>query len=62
MLLRNDLLHYAAPRARTIRILWIDAAQKIAYTFELNAKSAHPQIATLSSLVEDVRQQARSCC
>jgi hypothetical protein len=57
MLIRNDLLHYAAPRPRTIRILWIDAAQKIAYTFELNAKSAHPQIATLSSLVEDVRQQ-----
>jgi hypothetical protein len=57
MLLRNDLLRYAAPRARTIRILWIDAAQKIAYTFELNGKSAHPQIATLSSLVDDVRQQ-----
>lgn len=57
MLLRNDLLQYASPRARTIRILWIDAAQKIAYTFELNGKSAHPQIATLASLVEDVRQQ-----
>jgi hypothetical protein len=57
MLLRNDLLQYASPRARTIRILWIDAAQKIAYTFELHAKSAHPQIATLSSLIDDVRQQ-----
>lgn len=55
MLLRNDLLHYSAPRARTIRILWIDSAQKIAYTFELNAKSAHPQIATLHSLHDDVR-------
>lgn len=57
MLLRNDLLHYTAPRARTIRILWIDAAQKIAYTFELNGKSAHPQIAPLSALVDDVREQ-----
>ncbi|SHG56697.1 hypothetical protein [Massilia sp. CF038] len=54
MLLRNDLLHYTFPRERTVRILWIDAAHKIAYTFELHAKSAHPQIATLGSLVEDV--------
>lgn len=57
MLLRNDLLHYTYPRARTLRILWIDAAHKIAYTFELNAKSAHPQIATLQSLADDVRHQ-----
>lgn len=57
MLIRNDLLHYASPRPRTIRILWIDAAQTIAYTFELNAKSAHPQMATLQSLLEDVRRQ-----
>lgn len=57
MLLRNDLLHYTLPRERTIRILWIDSAQTIAYTFELNAKSAHPKIATLQSLVEDVHQK-----
>jgi hypothetical protein len=57
MLLRNDLLHYDFPHPRTIRILWIDAAEKLAYTFELDAKSAHPQLATLQSLVDDVRRQ-----
>lgn len=57
MLLRNDLLHYDFPHPRTIRILWIDAAEKLAYTFELDAKSAHPQLATLQSLIDDVRRQ-----
>ncbi|MFL6657203.1 MAG: hypothetical protein ACJ8GW_03965 [Massilia sp.] len=57
MLLRNDLLHYALPRPRTVRILWIDSAQAIAYTFELNARSAHPQLVALKSLVADVQQQ-----
>ena len=51
MLLRNDLLEYAAPRARTVRILWIDADQALAWLFELNAKGAAPELATLASLV-----------
>ncbi len=57
MLLRNDLLHYLAPRPRTVRILWIDRAQTIAYTFELNARNAHPQLEPLKALVADVEQQ-----
>ena len=57
MLLKNDLLHYPSPSPRTVRILWIDSAQAIAYTYELNARSAHPQLAALASLVADVEQQ-----
>jgi hypothetical protein len=57
MLLKNDLLHYPSPRPRTVRILWIDSAQAIAYTFELHARSAHPQLASVKSLVADVEQQ-----
>lgn len=56
MLLKNDLLHYASPRPRNVRILWIDAAQAIAYTYELKARSAHPQLVPLASLVADVAQ------
>lgn len=57
MLLKNDLLHYPSPRPRTVRILWIDQAQAIAYTFELHARSAHPQVESLKSLVADVEQR-----
>ena len=57
MLLKNDLLHYPSPRPRTVRILWIDSAQAIAYTFELHARSAHPQVESLKSLVADVEQR-----
>jgi hypothetical protein len=57
MLLRNDLLHYPSPRARTVRILWIDSAQAIAYTYELHTRSAYPQLVALKSLVADVQQQ-----
>jgi len=55
MLLRNDLLEYTQPHPHTVRILWIDSANTLAYTFELNAKSAHPEVATMASLVDDVR-------
>lgn len=57
MLLRNDLLEYTAPRPRTVRILWIDADQGRAWLFELNAKGAAPELATLASLVADVQAQ-----
>lgn len=57
MLLRNDLLEYTQPQPRTVRILWIDSAATVAYIFELHAKSAHPELVTLASLADDVRQQ-----
>lgn len=57
MLLRNDVLEYIAPAARAVRILWIDAGQTVAYTIELNARSAQPQMALVRGLVEDVLAQ-----
>ena len=54
MLLRNDVLEYTVPAARTVRILWIDAGQAIAYIIALNAKSAHPEMVLMRALVEDV--------
>jgi hypothetical protein len=55
MLLRNDLLQYAEPHARTVRILWIDREQTIAYVFDLNTRGAHPELAPLRTLVADVQ-------
>jgi hypothetical protein len=54
MLLRNDVLHYDGPTARALRILWIDPAREIAYTFELAAPAALPQPARLRMLEADV--------
>ena len=42
MLLRNDVLAYPGERLRTLRILWIDAAQGLAYTYELGLAHALP--------------------
>lgn len=57
MLLRNDLLHYQAPHPSTLRILWIDGERTIAYVYALGARGAQPEIATLASLVADVKSQ-----
>jgi hypothetical protein len=60
MLLRNDVLEYSlpAPKAvaglRTVRILWIDDGQAVAWTIALQAKSAQPEMVAVRTLVEDV--------
>ena len=57
MLLRNDVLAYPGERLRTLRILWIDAAQGLAYTYELGLAHALPRRAALELLVADVQQR-----
>jgi hypothetical protein len=57
MLLRNDVLEYSAPAARAVRILWIDACQALAYTIELNARAAQPQMVLMRALVGDVLER-----
>ncbi|MES2321536.1 MAG: hypothetical protein V4633_04680 [Pseudomonadota bacterium] len=57
MLLRNDVLEYTLPHPHTVRILWVDSTGTIAYTYELNASRATPQLATMQTLVDDVREQ-----
>lgn len=56
MLLRNDLLDYAGSRPHTIRILWIDGAATLAYTYELRLADALPRAVALAELADDVRQ------
>jgi hypothetical protein len=57
MLLRNDVLHYAEPTPRNVRILWVAESGEVAYTFELGAQAALPQPARVSMLEADVRAQ-----
>ncbi|MDL2354417.1 MAG: hypothetical protein QFF03_04085 [Pseudomonadota bacterium] len=57
MLLKNDVLEYTVPAPRTVRILWIDACQALAYTIALNAKSAQPEMVLVRALVDDVLAQ-----
>ena len=56
MLIRNDLLHYAGPPARSCRILWIDSTRSLAYVFELHVKLAQPVLVPYAALLEDVRE------
>ena len=60
MLLKNDLLEYASPAARTVRIVRIDQAADTAYTFDLQARNAMPERVSVLALVADiVHQRAR---
>jgi len=54
MFLHNDVIEYPDPPAHLLRILWIDDAQSIAYTFTLRCTSATPRSMPLRVLVADV--------
>ena len=54
MLLQNDVIEYAGPPTRSIRILWIDPRQALTYTFELRQPTALPRPALLRELAADV--------
>lgn len=54
MLARNDLLQYAAPRARTVRVLWISPDRVQAYLFDVADKSAEVEPASMAALAEDL--------
>jgi hypothetical protein len=54
MFLHNDVIEYLDPPAHLLRILWIDDAQSIAYTFTLRCTSATPRSMPLRVLVADV--------
>ncbi|MGV7207907.1 Mu transposase C-terminal domain-containing protein [Oxalobacteraceae bacterium A2-2] len=55
MLLRNDLLQYAPPQARTVRVLWIAHDQSHAYVFDVAAKSAEVELVRMQDLAGDLR-------
>jgi hypothetical protein len=55
MLIRNDVLHYDEPVPHNVRILWIDPAGEVAYTFRLKSQGALPLPARMRMLEADVR-------
>ena len=54
MFLQNDVIEYRDPPGRVLRILWIDEAQSLAYTYPLKRVSAAPRATLLHVLVADV--------
>jgi hypothetical protein len=56
MFLPNDVIQYTAP-ARALRILWIDHARALAYTFELGQRHSQPRTMALQLLADDVLGQ-----
>lgn len=55
MFLINDTIEYAGPPVATLRILWIDMQQDLAYIFELRHANAWPRPVTVSSLAADLQ-------
>jgi hypothetical protein len=51
---RNDLLEYAGPDRKTIRVLWIDAAHTAAYVYNVKAHSAEAELARMAVLQADL--------
>lgn len=54
MISRNDLLEYAGPDRKTIRVLWIDAAQTAAYVYDVQAHSAEAELVRMAVLQADL--------
>ncbi len=54
MLLRNDLLDYAAPR-RILRVLWIDPARTVAYLFDVAGNGCDVETARMHVLEADLQ-------
>jgi hypothetical protein len=52
MLSRNELIEFAVPERRVLRILWIDPGRTEAYVFDVYARSGDAQRVSLASLDE----------
>jgi transposase-like protein len=57
MLIRNDVLLYAGPASRAIRILWIDPGRTMAASFALGVAGAWPVLTPLRLLEADVQNR-----
>lgn len=55
MLLRNDLLEYSEPNARTIRLLWLHPTQPVGFVIDTNAPKALPELIELQLLQSDLQ-------
>lgn len=57
MLIRNDVLLYAGPSSRAVRILWVDPSQTMTFTFALGVPGAWPILTALRVLEADVQNR-----
>ena len=57
MLIRNDVLLYAGPSSRAVRILWVDPSQTMTFTFALGVPGAWPVLTPLRVLEADVQNR-----
>ena len=57
MLIRNDVLLYAGPASRAVRILWVDPSQTMTFTFALGVPGAWPTLTPLRLLEADVQNR-----
>jgi len=57
MLIRNDVLLYAGPSSRAVRILWVDPGRTMAVTFALGTPGAWPISTPLRVLEADVQNR-----
>ncbi len=57
MLIRNDVLLYAGPSSRAVRLLWIDPGHTTTFTFALGVPGAWPVPTPLGLLEADVQNR-----
>jgi hypothetical protein len=57
MLIRNDVLLYAGPASRAVRVLWIDPGRTMSQTFALGVAGAWPVGTPLRVLEADVQNR-----
>jgi len=55
MLLRNDLLEYVEPDAKTIRILWVHPEKPVVFVIDVNATDAVPELIQQQALQIDLQ-------
>jgi len=55
MLTQNDVLEYTGMHGHMIRVLWIDRAQALAWTYRLASPSALPEPTPLHDLEDELR-------
>lgn len=58
MLLRNDLLEYEEPHARTIRLLWLHHKQPLCFVIDINSNDAVPELVQLQTLQSDLQSNS----
>jgi len=57
MLIRNDVLLYAGPSSRAVRVLWVDPGRTMTCTFALGTPGAWPVPTPLRTLEADVQNR-----